>query len=169
VIVPHRDEWSDAFEAERLVLEQVLAPWLQGGIHHVGSTAVVGLAAKPILDMIAGVSDLDTAREAFEPLGRASYVYSPHRPGIAHHFVKRSLQVGEVTHSLHLTEPDSDLWRERLAFRDLLRADRSLRDEYADLKLKLAREHRDVDAYTAGKREFVARVLALVGLRPGRR
>jgi GrpB-like predicted nucleotidyltransferase (UPF0157 family) len=128
------------------------------------------MAAKPIIDMMAGVRSLQEARAAFEPLCEHSYVYTPHRPGIAHHFTKPSLQLSEMTHGLHLTEPGSDLWRERLGFRDLLRADPALQDEYAALKDALAAEHRaDVDAYTQGKREFVGRVLATVGIAPGQR
>ena len=146
----------------------MLEPWLEGGVHHVGSTAIPGLAAKPILDMVAGVRNLDEARAAFEPLRRAAYRHEPHRPGIAHHFVKPSLDV--PTHSLHLTEPESDLWRERLAFRDALRRDPALAAEYETLKLGLAQEHADDrQAYTAGKRAFVARVLASAGLEPGAR
>jgi GrpB-like predicted nucleotidyltransferase (UPF0157 family) len=75
-----------------------------------------------------------------------------------------------MTHSLHLTEADSDLWRERLAFRDALRANPALAAEYQALKLQLAQEHReDVAAYTAGKRAFVARVLASAGIQLGAR
>jgi GrpB-like predicted nucleotidyltransferase (UPF0157 family) len=69
-----------------------------------------------------------------------------------------------------LTEPGSDLWKERLAFRDALRADSALVADYAALKLRLAQEHPDdIEAYTAGKREFVGRVLASRGLEFGRR
>jgi GrpB-like predicted nucleotidyltransferase (UPF0157 family) len=146
VVVPYDPEWPQHFERERALLEQVLAPWLKDGVHHVGSTAVPGLMAKPIIDMIAGVRDLEAARAAFEPL--------------------RS----EVTHGLHLTEPGSDLWRERLAFRDTLRNDGALLGEYAALKLRLAREHGDDDAaYTAGKRVLVGHVLERAGLTFGRR
>jgi len=120
--------------------------------------------------MMAGVRDFEEARAAFEPLREHSYVHTPHRPGIAHHFSKPSPRLGEVAHGLHLTEPASDLWRERLAFRDALRADPALAREYEALKLQLAQEHRaDVAAYTAGKRAFVARVLASVGIEFGRR
>jgi GrpB-like predicted nucleotidyltransferase (UPF0157 family) len=170
LIVPYDTEWPRHFKAERLLLQRVLAPWLNGGIHHIGSTAIPGMAAKPIIDMMAGVRSLQEARAAFEPLCEHSYVYTPHRPGIAHHFTKPSLQLSEMTHGLHLTEPGSDLWQERLGFRDLLRADPALQDEYAALKDALAAEHRaDVDAYTQGKREFVGRVLATVGIAPGQR
>jgi GrpB-like predicted nucleotidyltransferase (UPF0157 family) len=169
-VVPYDPGWQRRFDEERVLLEHVLDPWLQGGIHHVGSTAIPGLAAKPVIDIIAGVADLDEARAAFEPLGALSYLYTPHRPNIAHHFSKPSASLSEVTHNLHLTEPGSDLWRERLAFRDALRSDRALANEYALLKQQLAQEHvTDIGAYTAGKRDFVGRVLASADLSFGRR
>lgn len=169
-VVRHDPGWARRFDAEQALLERVLAPWLAGGIHHVGSTAVPRLAAKPIVDMIAGVGDFEEARAAYEPLREHGYVHVPHRPGIAHHFSKPSVRPSGTSYSLHLTEPGSDLWRERLAFRDALRADRALAAEYEALKLRLADEHRgDVGAYTVAKREFVARVLATFGLAPGRR
>jgi GrpB-like predicted nucleotidyltransferase (UPF0157 family) len=169
-VVRYDPEWPRRFEAERALLERVLAPWLEGGIHHVGSTAVPGLASKPIIDMVAGVRDLEEARAAFEPLREQSYLYAPHRPRIAHHFVKPSPRLQESTHGLHLTEPGSDLWRERLAFRDALRGDAALAAEYEALKLRLAHEHGDdVVAYTEHKRDFVAAVLASGGIQLGRR
>jgi GrpB-like predicted nucleotidyltransferase (UPF0157 family) len=170
LILAYDPEWSRRFEAERALLEPVLAKWLEDGIHHVGATSIPGLASKPIIDMMAGVRDLDEARAAFQPLGEHSYIYAPHRPGIAHHFAKPSLRLSEMTHGLHLTEPGSDLWLERLAFRDALRADPGLVAEYQALKLRLAGEHADdLAGYTAGKRAFVTRVLASAGLQPGRR
>ena len=165
-VVPYDPDWPRRFEAERAVLEEVLAPWLEGGIHHVGSTAIRGIAAKPIVDMIAGVGDFEAARAAYEPLAAQGYTHDPHRPGIAHHFAKRSPD-GATTHGLHLTEPGSDLWRERLVFRDALRADPELAAEYEALKLRLARG--PAADYTAAKRPFVAEVLARHGLQPGRR
>jgi GrpB-like predicted nucleotidyltransferase (UPF0157 family) len=167
-IVPYDPAWPRRFEAERAVLERVLAPWLEGGIHHIGSTAIPGISAKPIIDMMAGVRDLSEARAASDALAEPGYVDDPHRPGIAHHFTKPSLQHAEF--GLHLTEPGSDLWRERLAFRDALRADPELAAEYAALKLRLARRHpADLAAYGAGKRPFVVAVLATAGIELGRR
>ena len=164
-LVPYDPDWPRRFEAERAVLERVLAPWLHGGIHHIGSTAVPGIAAKPIIDMLAGVRDLEESRAAFEPLAELGYEYAFHRPR-THWFSKPPLRsAAERTHGLHLTEPGSDLWQERLAFRDALRADAGLRAEYEALKLRLAAQHPgDIGAYTAGKREFVARVLATAGI-----
>jgi GrpB-like predicted nucleotidyltransferase (UPF0157 family) len=171
-VVPYDPEWPRRFDAERALLERVLAPWLEGGVHHVGSTAVPGLAAKPLIDIVAGVRDFEEARAASEPLAELGYVSEPHRPGIAHHFAREIVAQSHKVDGfgLHLTEPGSDLWRERLVFRDALRADAELAAEYEALKLRLAREHPDDRfAYTAGKREFVARVLAAHGLAPGRR
>jgi GrpB-like predicted nucleotidyltransferase (UPF0157 family) len=157
LVVPYDPTWAKLFRAERAVLERELALWLEGGIHHIGSTSVPGLAAKPIVDMVAGVHDLEEAHGAFEPLERLGWVWHPHRPE-AHAFFKRD---GErETHHLHLTEPDSDLWRERLAFRDALRADASLREEYAAWKAR----HAGSDGYTADKRPLVLRVLADSGI-----
>ena len=169
-VVPYDPAWRERFEIERTLLEPILATWLGGGIHHIGSTAVPGLAAKPIIDMMAGVQDLDAARAASAPLLEASYHSTPHRPGVAHHFSKPKAHPVEAEYGLHLTEPGSDLWRERLAFRDALRSDPALAAEYEALKLRLASEHgAGLGGYTAGKRDFVARVLATHGITPGRR
>jgi GrpB-like predicted nucleotidyltransferase (UPF0157 family) len=162
-VVPYDLDWPRRFKAERERLQGVLEPWLQGGIHHIGATSVPGLAAKPIVDMMAGVRDFEEARAAYEPLIAEGWEHTPHRPAIAHHFSKPS-------YGLHLTEPGSDLWNERLAFRNALRGDPELVAEYAALKLRLAEEHPDdIGAYTNGKREFVGRVLARSGLSFGRR
>ena len=159
-LVPYDPGWPRRFEAERAFLEPILAPWLEGGIEHIGSTAIPGIAAKPIVDMVAGVRDLEEARAAYGPLEAAGYIDEPHRPEIAHHFAKPMLELDARRFNLHLTEPSSSLWRERLAFRDALRADRSLAAEYEALKLRLAHRHPgDVKTYTNGKRDFVHRVL----------
>ncbi|MBA3842244.1 MAG: GrpB family protein [Actinobacteria bacterium] len=169
-VVPYDPAWIARFEEEQARLEEALAPWLIEGVHHIGSTAIPGLSAKPIIDMLAGVRDLAQARDACAPLRTLSYVDTPHRPGIAHHFSKPSARLSETTHGLHLTEPGSDLWRERLAFRDALRDHPALLSGYEQLKLRLAREHPgDLVAYTAGKREFVGRVLATRELQFGDR
>lgn len=91
VVVSYDPDWPRDFEAERVLLERVLAPWLQGGIHHIGSTAIPGIAAKPIIDIMAGIRDLEESRSAFEPLRGHSYLPEPHRPRIAHHFAKPSV------------------------------------------------------------------------------
>ena len=155
-VVRYDPEWPRVFEAERAVLERVLAPWLSGGIHHIGSTAVPGLAAKPVIDMLAGVLDLEEARVAFEPLQALGYEYREHRPE-AHLFVKPDRGV-------HLTEPGSDLWRERLAFRNALRTNPELASAYAEWKLAHLSDDPARGPYTADKRAFVLPVLESAGI-----
>lgn len=164
-MVEYDPAWPRLFEAERAALEPVLEPWLDGRIHHVGSTAIPGMSAKPVIDMLAGVRDLQESRAAFVPLAQLGYEYTPHRPR-THHFSKPcAAQWSAVTHNLHLTEVGSDLWLERLAFRDALRTDPTLAAEYEALKHHLAaQEGSDPGAYTVNKRPFVARVLAGAGI-----
>jgi GrpB-like predicted nucleotidyltransferase (UPF0157 family) len=154
VIEAYSEGWPAKFEAERALLAPVLAPWLAGPIEHIGSTAVPGLPAKPVIDIMAAVADLVSSKAAIEPLARLSYCYFDYRADVMHWFCKPSDL--ERTHHLHLVPFESTLWRERLAFRDRLRADETLRTAYRDLKLRLASEHReDREAYTEAKTDFI--------------
>ena len=120
------------------MLRDALAPWLAEGIHHVGSTSIPGMAAKPVIDRSRGL-DLAEARAAFEPLSELGYAYREHRSDSHAFFTPPNAPTQwEETHHLHLTVPGSDLWRERLAFRDALRADPGLVREYSDWKLETA-------------------------------
>ena len=81
-------------------MRDVLQPWLAGPIEHIGSTAVPGLAAKPVVDIMAGVESLDASRPAIAALERAGYCYAPYRADTEHWFCKPSPQFR--THHLHL-------------------------------------------------------------------
>lgn len=164
-IVDYDPLWSVHFAEERARLLIAIGPWLRGPVEHVGSTAVPGLRAKPVIDIMAGVESLPASRDAISALGRLDYQYWPYESHIMHWFCKPSPEFR--THHLHLVPVDSPLWVERLAFRDRLRADASARLDYAALKDELARRHRhDREAYTEGKTEFVRRVVALELERP---
>ena len=156
VVVTYDPEWPRLFEAERARLEAVLARWLEHGIHHIGSTAVPGLAAKPLIDMIAGVRDLEEARASFEPLHVSRLPLQAASPGGA------PLLESGIRHPPD--RPGSDIWRERFAFRDALRANDELAAQYAEWKLAHAGPAPGGTPYTAGKRPFVARVLTQAGL-----
>ena len=156
--------WPARFEAERQLLEPILSPVLAGGIHHVGSTAVPGLATKPIVDIMAGVRSLDEAREVFADLAELRYCYFPYRPEM-HWFCKPSPDVR--THHLILVEPDGPWWEPRLFFRDYLRARPDAAAEYEALKRELAAEHAaDREAYTDAKTAFVEAIVARAWVEP---
>ena len=155
------------FEVERQALERILKPRVVGPIEHVGSTAVPGLAAKPVIDIMVAVATLAASRPAISAAAEAEYIYWPYRADVMHWLCKPS--TARRTHHLHLIPYGSDLWQARLGFRDALRADSDLAREFAKLKYQLADKHRhDREAYTASKTEFVQRVLASLGLaQPG--
>jgi GrpB-like predicted nucleotidyltransferase (UPF0157 family) len=159
-IVAYDGSWLAHFADEREALQKVLAPWLYGPIEHVGSTAVPGLAAKPVIDIMVGVETLDASRDAIGRLeAQLGYCYAPYKTDVMHWFCKPSPQ--QRTHHLHLVPVHSRLWVERLAFRDALRADAELARAYAALKLELAARFRDDrEAYTEAKSPFVRAVLA---------
>lgn len=142
-------------------LDTVLARWLVAPTQHVGSTAVPGLAAKPIIDVQAAVTDLGYADVVAEALSPAGWHLVPPeldaRPW--RRFLVQVIDEHRAAH-LHLLPAGSPRWAEQLAFRDALRADPALVHRYAELKRTLATEHvTDREAYTAGKRDFVRRVL----------
>jgi GrpB-like predicted nucleotidyltransferase (UPF0157 family) len=154
VVVAHDPAWALRFEEDRAVLERLLAPWLNGGIHHIGSTAVAGLAAKPVVDVLAGVRSLVEARAAIPVLVEDGWLYAPYRAEEMHWFCRPSASRREL--HLHVVETGSPAYRRRLAFRDALRADPALRERYTRLKEDLAaRFHDDRDAYTRAKAEFI--------------
>jgi GrpB-like predicted nucleotidyltransferase (UPF0157 family) len=161
-IVPYDETWPARFDAERSLLEVALAPWLAGDIEHIGSTAVAGLAGKPVIDIMAPVADLETSRPLIEVATRLGYLYYPYKPELMHWFCKPSAEVR--SHHLHLVPRDSPLWKERLLFRDALRQDAVLAAQYAELKLRLSRQFRlDREGYTEAKTPFVVSVLARLG------
>jgi GrpB-like predicted nucleotidyltransferase (UPF0157 family) len=159
-VAPYDPSWPRRFEEERALLADVLAAWLAGPIEHVGSTAVPGLAAKPVVDIMAGVRSLKASRPAIDAVGAHGYCYFPYRTDSMHWFCKPSPMAR--THHLHLVPFGSVLWTERLAFRDYLRAHADVAAEYARLKRELAERYRfDREAYTDAKGPFVERVVAM--------
>mgnify|MGYP001810252432 CR=1 FL=1 len=158
VVVPYSVRWPELFAAEAALLQGVLEPWLVAEVEHVGSTAVIGLHAKPIIDIMAPIKDLASSGPAIEAAQAAGYCYYPYKPEQMHWFCKPSPALR--THHLHLIPWRSQLWQERLAFRDALRSSPKLAQEYAVLKQELAAKHgADREAYTEAKAPFIASVL----------
>jgi len=158
-VVEYDDSWPLKFEVEKAILEAKLQPWLVGRIEHIGSTAVPGLAAKPVIDIMAPVTSLASSVGAIEAASGLGYVHYPYKAESMHWFCKPS--PSHRTHHLHLVPIASSLWNERLVFRNALRQSEALAAEYRELKLRLAQTFRaDREAYTEGKASFVHRVLA---------
>lgn len=166
VIVPYDPGWPAAFHAERDRIDLVLRPLLVRSIEHIGSTAVPGLAAKPIIDMLAVVADIDEVALLAAPLAKLGWVPAP-EPGDGERRVRSfcTPAVEHRTHHLHVVESDAIGWRGTLAFRDHLRSHPGLAGAYAALKRELADRHGDDpnhrEPYRAGKAAFIEEVTAV--------
>jgi GrpB-like predicted nucleotidyltransferase (UPF0157 family) len=153
--------WVAQFEVERdRLLDFLPGPFV--AIEHFGSTSVPGLAAKPIIDLLAGVRTIDEADALLEPLCANGYETSaefnatlPDRRWLMQH------AFGRRTHHLDLVVFGGELWMRRLQFRDVLRANAAIAARYERLKRDLAEEYRrDREAYTQAKTAFINEVLA---------
>lgn len=166
-IEPYNPLWPDLFEKEKEHLRACLPPELIGRIEHFGSTAVPGLAAKPIIDILVEVTDLAEARRRIVPILEAQgyeYFWRPSFgddiPPFYAWFIKRNAE-GNRTHHIHMVESHFELW-DRLLFRDYLIEHPKVAKEYEALKLKLSADHRgDRVAYTKAKTDFIVRVTGI--------
>jgi len=162
-IVAYDPRWPQQFRAERDHLGSCLPRDVVRRIEHFGSTAVPGLAAKPIVDMLVEVSDLEAVEARVVPLLESQgydYLWRPTHgedtPPFYAWFIKRDA-AGRRTHHIHMVERHFEHW-DRLLFRDYLIEYPAVAREYARLKLGLAAELRhDRVGYTQRKTEFVLR------------
>jgi GrpB-like predicted nucleotidyltransferase (UPF0157 family) len=155
---PYDPGWLQWFQRERTELLVLVPDILE--VEHVGSTSIHGLEAKPIIDMQASLRSLSDWTRVVPRLVEHGYTFMAERVYEARIFLPKGPEESR-THYLSLIEDDTDEWRLRLRFRDALRSNRGLRQEYQDLKRRLLREHADDrPAYTRAKSAFVERILA---------
>jgi len=159
-LVAPTPDWKEAFEQERCLLRERLGA-VALDIQHVGSTAVPGLPAKPIIDIAIAVARLDDYAGCVDPLAAIGYTYFPERNPPEDRFFAKGPEACR-THYLHFVAIDGEPWRNYLLFRDYLVAHPQMLATYTELKRKMARRYAsDRRSYTASKSTFVAEVLAL--------
>lgn len=162
VLVPYDPDWPHLYELARDELLALL-PEPSVLIEHMGSTAVPGLAAKPIIDIIVLVTDMPPVIARMAGLAAAGYEFRPDVSTSKRIFMRRHGSDGVRTHHLHI-HTDADDVRRHVMFRDALRADASIRDAYLDLKRDLAARHSaDRQAYANGKDAFMDAVVLAAG------
>jgi GrpB-like predicted nucleotidyltransferase (UPF0157 family) len=153
--------WPEMFEQERERLQSVLGtPILT--IEHMGSTAVPGLAAKPIIDLLVGVRQLTEVRShCIEQLQALDYTYIPqYESWLPDELFFRKGVPGPWTHHVHVMELSNPRWEAFLSFRDYLRAHPDAASEYGDLKKSLAVAFKDdIVGYRNAKHDFVVAAL----------
>ncbi len=156
-IVPYNPTWPIGYETEREKIVAALGS-LIAEIHHVGSTAIPDLPAKPIIDIMIAVRHLDDAVECIGPLSDLGYAFIDYPQNTERRFFRKGQP---RTHHVHIVEVGSAELRDHLAFRDALRANADWRDQYAALKYERADRHRNDRAqYSESKTDFVQRVLS---------
>jgi GrpB-like predicted nucleotidyltransferase (UPF0157 family) len=161
IITDYNPNWVLLFEQEAVSIRAVLDGDLITRIEHFGSTAVPGLPAKPIIDLLVGARSLAEAKQvAVSQLEHLGYAYWFDNPDPQRMFFVKGLPPnGPRTHHIHMVEPDSVLW-ERLLFRDYLRKHSGEAARYAQLKYNLAqRFFSGREAYTTGKAEYIESVM----------
>lgn len=167
-LVDYDEAWPLWFEAEALAMRATLGG-LATRIDHVGSTAVQGLLAKPVIDIQVSVPSLESLDRFIPPLAALGYRHradpDPEFERVYPYFHKPV--DWPHTHHVHLCEGGGEMEWKHLAFRDYLRANAAARDEYVTLKRELASQHRGAtheqrQLYADSKSEFVARALAAV-------
>jgi GrpB-like predicted nucleotidyltransferase (UPF0157 family) len=170
IIVDYDERWPQMFRAEAALIQGAIGRWL-AAIEHVGSTAVPGLAAKPVIDIMPGLRSLADAPEIIGPMEAIGYEYVPEFEAVLperRYFVKPAGEEGrrQRLYHVHVVEATSHFWKRTVAFRDYLRADPDAAQDYARLKRRLSEEYRDDrHGYTDAKTEFITRIerLALDG------
>ena len=176
-LVPYDPRWPELFTTEAARIREALESESITAIEHFGSTAVPGLSAKPIIDILVGMRSAAEARELAVPkLEALGYAFWYDNPEPAHLFFVKGLPPnGPRSHHIHMVEPQTFrdpknsvfLFWDRLLFRDYLRAHPDEAQSYEALKRELAaRFPDDREAYTDGKAEYIYGVMQKAMMTP---
>lgn len=166
-IAPYSAKWHALFEAERAVVASVF-PTGAFRIEHIGSTAVAGLGAKPIIDVLVGGRSLAEIETRVLAMGELGYQYMPEHEAVLpqrRFFAKPAIRPRQF--HVHAVAIDSRFFAEHILFRDALRADSRLAAEYFSLKVGLAaRFGGDREGYTDAKSLFIRSVIERARVQP---
>lgn len=154
------NEWQREFEKEKTILLDRIGD-LISEIHHIGSTSIPGIKAKPIIDMMAVIDELDDYKKFIDPLEEIGYHFMPDRVfEIRDRVFFPKGPPSNRTHHLNLVIKDSQQYENNLLFRDYMRSSEKARKDYQALKQRLAKQFKDDRAaYTEAKSEFIENVL----------
>ncbi len=164
IIKEYDPKWKKLFEEEHDVLMEAIGHYV-ADIQHIGSTAVPGLCAKPVIDIMVGLRRLLDAQDCILPIEGMDYEYVPEfETEFPDRRYFRKTSRGIRTHQIHVVEIGTDFWKRSITFRDHLRNNAKSATEYENLKRKLANEfENDREGYTDAKTPFIESILALYG------
>jgi GrpB-like predicted nucleotidyltransferase (UPF0157 family) len=166
-LVPHQEIWARLFEEEKERIETAVGPYILD-IQHVGSTAIPGIPAKPIIDIGVAVRNFEEAAVCIDPIVQLGYVYRGENGIPRRHYFRRGSSPSPDsahTHHLHMNEIVGPDWQNQILFRDYLRQHPETAAEYGRLKLNVVQRFAtDRDAYLSAKAPFIENVLRLARL-----
>lgn len=156
-LAPHNSLWRTYFDVESRCLYAALTPYIKE-IRHIGSTAIPGIYAKPILDMMVGLVDIADVRHCEAPLAALDYTYEGEQAIAGWHFFRKKAG-GLTTHHLHVVQWQGDYWIDHVLFQEYLFRHPEIAEAYERLKFNLAKKHADDrEAYTRDKTDFITKV-----------
>ncbi|MBA4121555.1 MAG: GrpB family protein [Acidobacteria bacterium] len=157
-VVPHNPRWRNAFEAEAKHIGAALGENVVA-IHHIGSTAIPDIYAKPVIDLlveVGNITEVDERSSAMEALGYEA-MGEFGIPG--RRYFRKDNQEGIRTYQIHVFEAGSAQIDRHLAFRDYMIAHPEDARKYSELKRKLAKEHsQSINGYMDGKDSFIKEI-----------
>jgi GrpB-like predicted nucleotidyltransferase (UPF0157 family) len=163
-LVDHDPSWAELFEKEKGRISAIF-DGRAVGVEHVGSTSVPGLCAKPIVDVLVGLRELEVSGDDVQAMQALGYEYLGEYGLPGRLFFRREPR----THHVHVVAHGGEHWQRQLTFRDALRTDAEERQRYDEFKRRLAAEGHPRDVYTELKTPFIREVEARArarGVRP---
>ena len=158
VVVPHNPDWRNAFETEAKRIAAALGDTLVA-VHHIGSTAIHDIYAKPVIDILVEVRDIAEVDERSSAMELLDYEVMGEFGISGRRYFRKDNQEGIRTHQIHTFETSSEQVRRHLAFRDFMNTHPEEAQKYSELKRKLAAEHpQNIEAYMDGKDDFIKEI-----------
>ncbi len=153
--MPYDPRWAEEFARESSLVARAMDD-LVVAIHHIGSTAIPGISAKPIIDMVAAVSDVALLDEKRQEMAALGYEAMGEFGMSGRRYFRKNDRHGNRTHQVHAFKTGSTQIERHLAFRDFMRTHADHAKLYDALKRELAERYpTDTASYTDGKDEFI--------------
>lgn len=157
-VVPHNPQWQQAFNTESQSIASIIDRNLVL-IHHIGSTAIPHIYAKPIIDILVEVKEINLVTKKTSAMIALGYEAMGEFGLIGRRYFRKENSLGIRTHHVHIYETNSSEIKRHLAFRDYMIAHPQAAEQYSLLKQELAKKYPDnIESYMDGKNDFIKRI-----------
>ena len=157
-VVPHNPQWKQEFNSESQKIQKILADNVVI-IHHIGSTAIPNIYAKPVIDFLIEVKNINLISQQTPAMEKLGYEAMGEFGLVGRRYFRKENPSGIRTHHVHIYQINSPEIKRHLAFRDYMLAHTQDAEQYSQLKQELARKYpNDIESYMDGKDEFVKRM-----------